>query len=93
MAYPFGPAARMLILTGARREEVGAMRWSEVDLAEEVWTLPAARAKNGVEHVIPLSDAAASILETCRASGNATASCSRQRGRRPYAVGRGRKGA
>jgi integrase len=54
---------RMLILTGARREEVGAMRWSEVDLAARVWTLPGARTKNGVEHVIPLSDGAISILE------------------------------
>jgi integrase len=33
------------------------------DLTEKVWTLPAARAKNGVEHIIPLSDAAVSILE------------------------------
>jgi integrase len=63
MSYPFGPAVRMLILTGARREEIGGMRWGEVDLGEKMWTLPAARAKNGVEHVIPLSDAAAAILE------------------------------
>jgi integrase len=64
MAYPFGPAIRLLIVTGARREEVGAMRWSEVDLVEKVWTLPGDRAKNGVEHVIPLSGAALSILES-----------------------------
>ncbi len=64
MPYPFGPAVRLLILTGARRDEVGGMRWTEVDLAEKVWTLPGARAKNGVEHVIPLSDAAVGILES-----------------------------
>jgi integrase len=63
MSYPFGPAICLLILTGARREEVGAMRWGEVNLAEKVWTLPATRSKNGVEHVIPLSDLALSILE------------------------------
>ena len=62
MGYPFGPAVQLLILTGARREEVGAMRRGEVDLAAETWTLPAARTKNNVEHVIPLSDAALSIL-------------------------------
>ena len=62
MAYPFGPAVRLLILTAARRDEVGAMRWSEVDLPAKIWTLPADRAKNGVEHVIPLSGAAAAIL-------------------------------
>ena len=63
MAYPFGPAVCLLILTGARREEVGAMRWSEIDLAAKVWTLPGERTKNGVEHVVPLSDPALSILE------------------------------
>jgi integrase len=39
------------------------MRWSEVDLAAKVWTLPGIRTKNGVEHVVPLSNAAAAILE------------------------------
>lgn len=62
MAYPFGPALRMLILTGQRREEVGAMRWSEVDLASATWTLPAERSKNGVAHVVPLSAAALTIF-------------------------------
>ena len=64
MAYPFGPAIRLLILTGARREEVGAMRWSEVDFAAEVWTLPAARAKNSIEQVVPLSNSAIDILKS-----------------------------
>jgi integrase len=63
MAYPFGHAVQLLILTGARRDEVGSMRWIEVDLATRVWTLPAQRAKNNVEHVVPLSDAALLILE------------------------------
>jgi integrase len=63
MAYPFGHAVQLLILTGARRDEVGSMRWIEVDLATRVWTLPAPRAKNNVEHVVPLSDAALLILE------------------------------
>ena len=63
MAYPFGHAVQLLILTGARRDEVGAMRWSELDLTDRVWTLPGARAKNNVEHVVPLSAAALSILE------------------------------
>ena len=69
MPYPFGPAVRLLVLTGARRDEVGAMRWSEVDIAARVWTLPAERAKNGVEHVIPLSDAAVGILGSVPRTG------------------------
>ena len=63
MAYPFGPAVRLLILTGARREEIGAMRWGEVDLVAKAWTIPGERTKNGIEHVVPLSDPALSILE------------------------------
>jgi integrase len=64
MPYPFGPAVKLLILTGARREEVGAMRWRESDFEAKTWTLPAARAKNNVEHVIPLSDSAVALLKS-----------------------------
>jgi integrase len=38
------------------------MEWKEVDLASRAWTLPATRAKNGREHVAPLSDAAVEII-------------------------------
>jgi integrase len=71
MAYPFGPAVRLLILTGARREEVGAMRWSEIDLEGKIWTLPAGRAKNNVEHVVPLSDPALSLIRSLPRIGRA----------------------
>ena len=43
---------RLLMLTGARRDEVGRMRWEELD--GDLWTLPAARTKNGVPHEVPL---------------------------------------
>ena len=42
MKGQFGPIVQLLILTGQRREEVGGMRWSEVDLDEKLWTLPPA---------------------------------------------------
>ncbi len=61
--HPFGPAVKLLILTGARREEVGAMTWDEVNLGEKIWTLPAGRSKNGVAHEIPLSDDAVAIIK------------------------------
>ena len=64
MAYPFGAAVRLLILTAARRDEVGSMTFAEVNFAAKVWTLPAKRSKNGLEHVIPLSVATLSILES-----------------------------
>ena len=93
MGWPFGRAVQMLILTGARREEVGAMRWSEIDLAAKIWTLPAERAKNGVEHVIPLAARRLAFSPVSPASANATASCSRRRARQPYPAGRGRRQA
>jgi integrase len=48
---------RLLLLTGARREEVAAMQWNELVFAPDgsaLWTLPAARSKNGLAHEVPL---------------------------------------
>ena len=56
--YPFGPAFRLLLLTGQRRSEVFGMRWEELDKKAATWTIPADRAKNGQTHVVPLSDLA-----------------------------------
>lgn len=57
---------RLLLLTGARREEVGAMAPSEVDVARDglsaLWTLPAARSKNGLPHEVPLGPLALAQL-------------------------------
>ena len=39
------------------------MTWGELDLKERTWTVPAERMKLGVEHTVPLSDAAIKILE------------------------------
>jgi integrase len=63
MPFPFGPMYRLLILTGARREEVAAMDWQEIDLEAGTWTLPVARAKNNVAHIVPLNMPARQILE------------------------------
>jgi integrase len=61
-----GVAARALefaILTAARTGEVMGVRWSEIDLAEKVWTIPSTRMKAGKEHRVPLSARAVAILE------------------------------
>jgi integrase len=39
--WPFASIYKLALLTGARREEVAAMRWAELDLDAGVWTLPA----------------------------------------------------
>lgn len=59
---PFGPLFRLLILTGQRREEVAAMRWSEIDLKAAEWTIPASRAKNAKAHIVDLVPQAVEIL-------------------------------
>jgi integrase len=63
--WPYRGFVQLLILTGQRRSEVSGMTWREIDIDQELWTLPAARAKNGIEHTIPLSDLAADILQAC----------------------------
>ena len=53
---------RLLMLTGARRDEVGGMEWAEV--ARPLWTLARARAKNGLPHEVPLGPLAVAHLPT-----------------------------
>jgi integrase len=59
----YGAIVKLLMLTGARRDEIASLRWSEVDLDAATITLPPARTKNRREHVIPLSNQALAILE------------------------------
>ena len=58
----YGAIIRLLLLTGQRREEVGGMRWSELDFDRARWTLPPERTKNRRPHHIPLSKQALAIL-------------------------------
>jgi integrase len=50
-----------LILTATRSGEARGARWSEIK--GSVWTIPAERMKRGIEHRIPLSEAALGVLE------------------------------
>lgn len=56
-------ALEFIILTAARLGEVLGMTWSEIDLVERVWTVPAGRMKAGRTHRTPLTDRAIEILE------------------------------
>ena len=53
---------RFLILTAARSGEARGATWSELDLGNRLWTIPAERMKGGAEHRVPLSDAALAVL-------------------------------
>ena len=62
--YPFGPFLKLLMMTGQRRAEVSDMRWSELNLDEGVWELPASRVKNARLHIVPLPPQAVEILRS-----------------------------
>jgi integrase len=64
LGYPYGPLIRLLALTGQRKSEVAEARWSEIDLDKKLWTIPAERMKADAAHVVPLSGAAITVLET-----------------------------
>jgi integrase len=59
-----GRCIKLLILTGCRRQEIGAIAWPELDFERGTWTLPAARSKNKRAHVLPLLPAMRTIVET-----------------------------
>jgi integrase len=59
-------ALEFTILTAARSNEVIGMTWSEVDFESKVWAVPASRMKAGVEHQVPLSEAAITILKAVK---------------------------
>ena len=59
-------AVRFACLTAARSMEVRAAPWSEVDMSERMWVIPAARMKMKREHRVPLSAPALAVLDQVR---------------------------
>ncbi len=53
---------RLGMSTGARRGNIAAMRWSELDLHAQLWSISGADAKNGLPLVLPLGADAIAIL-------------------------------
>jgi integrase len=56
----YGRILKLLILTGARAEEISGLQWSEID--NDAINLPGSRTKNRRAHTIPLSELAKSII-------------------------------
>ena len=59
-----GGAIKLMLLTGARRNEVGGLCRSELSDDGETWNLPAARSKNGRPHIVPLAELARDVIES-----------------------------
>ncbi|RUY59321.1 hypothetical protein EN962_01645 [Mesorhizobium sp. M7A.F.Ca.CA.001.09.2.1] len=62
--YSFGSIVKLLMLTGQRRTEVAAMRWSELNLEAGTWELSGDRPKNEEPTLIPLSTLAVSVPQS-----------------------------
>jgi integrase len=68
IGWPFGPVVRLLILTGARRQEIGGLRWEEI--VGDTIVLSGSRTKVGQARTIPLSTAALDLIAGLHRIGN-----------------------
>ena len=57
-------ALRMTILCATRTSETLQATWDEIDLNQNLWTIPAGRMKAGREHRVPLSQATVTLLSS-----------------------------
>lgn len=64
--YPTHPpalAVRILIYTGARKNEALKATWDQFDLERAVWTKPASSTKQKKQHHLPLSEQTVAVLQ------------------------------
>ncbi len=59
-----GRIIKLLLLSGCRREEIGALKWSEISLDTGLLRIPGARTKNGRTLELPLPALAIDILQS-----------------------------
>src|SRR6202030_848410 len=63
LGWPFGPMYKLLLLTAQRRDEVGCVEWSEIDIDRRQWAIPREKAKNDRAHEVHLSWLAIEVLD------------------------------
>jgi integrase len=57
---------KLILLTAQRSGEICGMRWEDLDLENDLWTIPASRMKNNLEHKLPLTKSVKEIIEQAR---------------------------
>jgi integrase len=62
----FGKIVKLLILLPCRRQEIGGLAYSEIDLENGRWRLAAERSKSGKPHELPLMPMALAIVKSVR---------------------------
>jgi integrase len=76
-------ALEFAVLTAARSGEVLGAHWDEIDLKEQIWTVPANRMKGNRVHRVPLSGRAVAILSELQKAQTNEFVFPGQRARRP----------
>ena len=61
-------ALKLQLVTAQRKGEVVNAEWAEIDRGNAVWTIPASRAQNNAQHLVPLSPLALGVLDAIKAS-------------------------
>jgi integrase len=61
-----GRIVKLLLLTGCRREEIGGLKWSEVNLGLRLMTIPGTRTKNHRTLELTLPEIAIDILRSAK---------------------------
>jgi integrase len=69
-AAPLRAAVRCMILLGQRREEIGRMRWSQIDEATKTWTITGDDYKAGALQFLPLDSVWSILAELPRIEGS-----------------------
>lgn len=91
MPYPHGTVYKILMLTGLRLNEAAEAKRSEFDMADRVWTVPAARMKGregkARPHVVPITNAIETELYAIPNLQGATYAFSTSHGERPVSMG------
>lgn len=59
-----GKMLKLILLTATRRDEMRCIVEREFNARSNLWTIPAARTKNGLAHEIPMAPAAVEILKS-----------------------------
>jgi integrase len=91
LGYPYREIYHLLALTGLRLNEVADANWTEFDLQQRVWTIPAARMKGRTgkvqAHAVPLTDDIMAILQSLPRFQNGDCLFSSTFGAKPIWVG------